>query len=65
MTDIYRKAVCSQATYCSWKKKYAGLMAWDIGRLRELEDENNLLKKIVVDLTLDREILQLVIKRML
>lgn len=55
----------SQATYFSWKKKYAGLMPSEMRRLRDLEDENGRLKKIVADLTLDREVLQDVIKRKL
>jgi len=46
-------------------KKYAGLLPSEMRRLRELEDENSRLKKIVADLTLDREMLQDVIKRKL
>ena len=42
-----------------------GLMLSEMKRLRELEDENARLKKIVADLTLDREMLQDVIKRKL
>lgn len=49
----------------NWKKKYAGLLPSQMRRLRELEDENSRLKKIVADLTLDREMLQDVIKRKL
>lgn len=63
--EICRKAGISQATYFNWKKKYAGLMPSEMRRLRELEDENGRLKKIVADLTLDREMLQDVIKRKL
>ncbi|AOL22405.1 putative transposase [Erythrobacter litoralis] len=63
VAEICRKAVHSQATYFNWKKKYAGLMPSEMRRLRELEDENSRLKKIVADLTLDREMLQDVIKR--
>jgi len=54
-----------QATYFNWKKKYAGLMPSEMKRLRELEDENAKLKKIVADLMLDREMLQDVVKRKL
>ena len=42
-----------------------GLLPTEMRRLRELEDENSRLKKIVADLTLDREMLQDVIKRKL
>ena len=65
MAEICRKAGISQATYFNWKKKYAGLMPSEMKRLRELEQENARLKKIVADLTLDREMLQDVIKRKL
>lgn len=48
-----------------WKKRYGGLMPSEMRRLRDLEDENGRLKKIVADLTLDREMLQDVIRRKL
>ena len=63
--EICRKAGISQATYFNWKKKYAGLMPSEMKRLRELEDENGRLKRIVADLSLDKEMLQDVIKRKL
>jgi putative transposase len=65
VAEVCRKAGISQATYFNWKKKYAGLLPSEMRRLRELEDENSRLKKIVADLTLDREMLQDVIKRKL
>ncbi len=52
-------------TYFSWKKKYDGLLPPEMRRLKQLEDENAKLKKIVADLTLDREMLQDVIRRKL
>jgi putative transposase len=63
VAEICRKAGISQATYFNWKKKYSGMMPSEMKRLRELEQENARLKKIVADLTLDREMLQDVIKR--
>jgi putative transposase len=57
------KAGISQATYFKWKKKYAALLAIEMRRLREREDGISRLKKILVYLTLDREMLQGVIKR--
>ena len=63
MAEICRKAGISQATYFNWKKKWAGMMPSEMKRVRELEQENARLKKIVADLTLDREMLQDVIKR--
>ena len=65
VAEICRKVGISQATYFNWRKKYAGLMPSEMKRLRELEEENNRLKRIVADLTLDREMLQDVIKRKL
>jgi putative transposase len=63
VAEICRKAGISPATYFNWKKKYAGLMPTEMKRLKQLEDENSRLKKIVADLTLDREMLQDVIRR--
>ena len=65
VAEICRKAGISPATYFNGKKKYKGLMPSEMRRLRDLEDENNRLKRIVTDLTLDREMLQDVIKRKL
>jgi putative transposase len=65
VAEICRKAGISQATYFNWKKKYAGLMPSEMKRLRELEEENSRLKRIVADLSLDKEMLQDVIKRKL
>ncbi|SNR90295.1 putative transposase [Puniceibacterium sediminis] len=63
VAEICRKAGISPATYFNWKKKYAGLLPTEMKRLKQLEDENGRLKKIVADLTLDREMLQDVIRR--
>ena len=65
VAEVCRKAGISQATYFNWKKEYAGLMPSEMRRLRELEQENARLKKIVADLSLDKEMLQDVIKRKL
>ena len=65
VAEIWRKAGIGQATYFNWKKKHAGLIPSEMRRLRELEDENGRLKRIVADLTLDREMLQDVILRKL
>lgn len=65
VAEICRKAGISQATYFNWRKKYAGLLPDETRRPKALEDENNRLKRIVADLTLDREMLQDVIRRKL
>jgi putative transposase len=63
VAEVCRKAGISQATYFNWKKKYAGMMPSEMKRLRELEDENNRLKRIVADLSLDKEMLQDIVRR--
>ena len=65
VADICRKAGISQATYFNWKKKYDGLLPTEVRRLKQLEDENSKLKKLVAELSLDREMLQDVIRRKL
>jgi transposase-like protein len=65
VAEICRKAGISQTTYFNWKKKYGALLPDEMRRLKALEDENTRLKKIVADLTLDREMLQDVIRRKL
>jgi putative transposase len=63
--EICRKAGISQATYFNWKKKYDGLLPTEMRRLKQLEDENAKLKRIVADLSLDKEMLQDGIRRKL
>ena len=65
VADICRKAGISQATYFNWTKKLDGLLPTEMRRLKQLEDENSKLKKLVADLSLDREMLQDVIRRKL
>ena len=65
VADICRKAGISQATYFNWKKRYDGLLPSEMRRLKQLEDENGKLKKLVAELSLDREMLQDVIRRKL
>ncbi len=61
--EVCRKAGISEATYYNWRKKYAGLMPSEMKRLRQLEDENAKLKRLVADLSLDKAILQDVVSR--
>lgn len=65
VAEVCRKAGISQATYFNWKKKYAGLMPSEMKRLRQLEEENAKLKRIVADLSLDRAMLQDVLSKKL
>ena len=59
--EVCRKAGISEATYYNWRKKYGGLMPSEMKRLKQLEEENQRLKKLVADLSLDKEMLQDVI----
>src|SRR6185312_14728056 len=61
--EVCRKAGISESTFYYWRKKYAGLMPSEMKRLRQLEEENGKLKKLVADLSLDRAMLQDVIRR--
>lgn len=61
--EICRKLGISQATFYNWKKKYGGLDPSELRRLRQLEEENSKLKKIVAELSLDKQMLQDVLKK--
>jgi len=63
--EVCRKAGISDATFYNWRKKYGNLLPSEVKRLKLLEDENNRLKKIVADLSLDKAMLQDVLKRKL
>lgn len=65
VADICRKAGISQATYFNWKKRFDGLLPTEMRRLKQLQDENAKLRKVVADLSLDKEMLQDVIRRKL
>ena len=52
--EVCRKAGVSQQTYYRWRKKYGGLMPSEVRRLKQLEEENGKLKRMVADLSLDK-----------
>lgn len=58
VAEVCRKMGISEATYYSWKKKYGGLGVPELRRLRQLEEENQHLKQLVADLSLDKQMLQ-------
>ena len=62
VAEVCRKIGISEATFYNWKK-YDGLGAAELRRLRQLEEENLRLKQIVADLTLDKQMLQDVLKK--
>jgi len=61
--EVCRKAGISQATYYNWRSNCGGLMPSEMKRLKQLDEENHRLKKLVADLSLDKEMLQDVIRR--
>lgn len=61
--EISRKMGISQATFFRWKKVYGGLMPSEVRKLKQLQEENIRLRKLVADLTLDKEMLTEVIKK--
>jgi putative transposase len=65
VADIFRKAGISPATYFNWKRKRDGLLPTEMRRLKQLEDENAKLRKVLADLSLDKEMLQDVPRRKL
>jgi putative transposase len=56
--ELLRKYGISQATFYAWRKKFGGMSASEAQRLKQLEEENGRLKRVVADLTLDKQILQ-------
>ena len=61
--EVSRKMGISDATFYNWKKKYAGLGVPELRRLKQLEEENSKLKQLVADLSLDKQMLQDVLKK--
>jgi putative transposase len=63
--EVCRQMGVSEASFYAWKKKFSGLGVTELGRLRQLEEENNRLKKLVADLSVDKHILQEVLSKKL
>ena len=61
--EICRKMGVSEATFYSWKKKFAGMGISDVRKLRLMEEENRKLKQLVADLSLDKHMLQEILAR--
>lgn len=65
VAEICRKRGISEATFYSWKKKFGGLGPSELRRLRQLEEENAKLKRLVADLSVDEAMLQDVLAKKL
>ena len=58
ISEVCRKLGIAEQTFYRWKSKYGGMLPSDMKRLRQLEEENTKLKKLVADLSLDKLMLQ-------
>jgi putative transposase len=65
VTEVCRRLGVSENTFYRWKKQYAGLGLQELRELRQLRDENRKLKQVVADLSLDRHILQEIVRKKL
>lgn len=63
--DLCRELGISEQTFYRWRRKYASLGVSELRRLKQLEKENQRLKQLVADLTLDKHMLQEVITKKL
>lgn len=61
--EVCSKLGVTQATFYRWKKKFAGMGVSEVRRLKQLEDENRKLKQLVADLSLDKAMLQEVVRK--
>ena len=63
MAEVCRKLGISDATFYNWKKKYGGLGVSELRRPKQLGEENRQLKRMVADLSLDKQMLQDVVAK--
>jgi len=65
VAEVCRKTGISEATYYLWKRQYAGVGVSELRELRQLREENGRLKRLVADLSMDRQILQEIVSKKL
>lgn len=63
VAEICRKLSIAEQTFNRWKRKFGGMGVAELRRLKQLEEENRKLKGIVADLTLDKHMLQEVLRK--
>ena len=63
ISDVCRKLGVSEQTFYRWRNKFSGMLPSDMKRLKQLEEENTKLKKLVADLSLDKAMLQDVLSK--
>ena len=61
--DVSREHGISEATFYNWKAKYGGMEVSDVRRMKDLEEENSRLKRIVANLTLENDAIKHVIEK--
>jgi putative transposase len=65
IAELIRKVGISEQTFYRWKSKYVGLEVDQVRQLKQLRDENTRLKQLVAELTLDKTMLQDVLRKKL
>jgi putative transposase len=65
VAEVCRQVGISEQTFYVWKRKYAGLGLSELRELRQLREENTKLKRLVADLSLDRHMLQEIVRKKL
>jgi putative transposase len=65
VVEVCRKLGISEQTFYTWKRKYAGMGLSELRELRQLREENAKLKRLVADLSLDRHMLQEIVRKKL
>ena len=65
VAEVCRKIGISEATYYLWKRQYSGVGVSELRELRQLREENGRLKRLVADLSMDRQILQEIVSKKL
>ena len=61
--DVYRQVGVSEQTFYRWKKEYGGMLPSEAREMKQLREENTKLKRLVADLSLDKVMLQDVVKK--
>ena len=63
VTEVCRKMGISEQTFYRWKRRFVGMVVSEVRRLKILEEENRKLKQLVADLSLDKQMLQNVLRK--
>jgi putative transposase len=61
--EVIRRMGISEQTFYRWKKQYGGLGVAEVRKMKQLEEENRRLKQLVADLSLDKAMLQDVVRK--